>query len=180
MKEPHEEMENLFRNLQGNFDTEEPILGHQQRFLDRLDKPKKKKRNYGSFLAIAASLAILVAVTINYTQQKAEPTLAKLSPELKESHQYFNSIIKNELAKIASEKSPENQIIISDALTQMQALDKDYEKLMAEMAQKGENEQIISAMITNLQTRVSFLQKVQAQIQNIKKIKAIYHEKTTL
>ena len=58
----------------------------------------------------------------------------------------------------------------------MQELEADYEKITHELADKGENKQLIHAMITNLQTRISFLEDVLTKIENIKKIKESYHE----
>ena len=74
--------------------------------------------------------------------------------------------------------SPENEKIISDALKQMRTLDSDYEKIIKELETNGESKQIINAMISNLQTRISFLQNVLFHIEKNEKLKNISDEKT--
>ncbi|MGK4568005.1 anti-sigma factor [Flavobacterium sp. 3HN19-14] len=169
----------LFESFENQWDVEEPVLGHQQRFMERLAQPKKKKFPYKTILSIAAALVICFGIYIQYQPSGSQSAVAAMSPEVKESHLYFNSLIKKELAIIQQENSPESKIIVRDAMAQLDALDKDYNKLVAEMAEKGESTQIIYAMIQNLQTRVNFLQQVVKQIENIKKLKSNYNEKTT-
>ncbi len=170
-------IDEMFASFNGQWDFEEPALGHQQRFLNKLQKPKRKIP-YGKIMSIAASFLILFAIFINQEDQPGQ--IAQMSNENKETQQYFNSIIKKELAELKKENDPESKKIIDDALRQMDLLDKDYQKLINELSLKGENKQIIHAMIVNLQTRISFLEEVSTQIENIKQIKANYHEKNTL
>ena len=179
MKNEKDNLEQLFSQLKDNWDTEEPVQGHEQRFMQRLEnKPKKKKTTLWLKIAmpVAATIAVLLGVFISY-QPKEQPKVAELSPEVKETQLYFASIIKNEMVKIEKESTPETKKIVEDALYQMDILEKDYDKLTQELTEKGENKKIIHAMITNLQTRISFLEKVLEQIENTKKIKDKYHEK---
>ncbi len=53
-----------------------------------------------------------------------------------------------------------------------------YEKIIKELETNGESKQIIYAMISNLQTRISFLQNVLLHIENNEKLKNISDEKT--
>ncbi|MDI1255747.1 MAG: anti-sigma factor [Flavobacterium sp.] len=177
MKEKN--LEELFQSLDNQWDIETPILGHQQRFMDRLNVKKKRRFPYKTVLSIAAVLLISLGIYTLYQPSENQIGIANMSPEVKESHQYFNSLIKKELAIIEKENAPESKIIVRDAMAQLDALDKDYNKLVSEMSEEGENTQIIYAMIQNLQTRVAFLQKVVQQIENIKKLKSNYNEKTT-
>ena len=100
------------------------------------------------------------------------------SKETKQTDSIFTVLIENELEKIREKKSPENEKIISDALKQMRTLDSDYEKIIKELETNGESKQIIYAMISNLQTRISFLQNVLLHIENNEKFKNISDEKT--
>jgi hypothetical protein len=183
MKQERDNMKEMFDSFNGQWDTEEPILGHQQRFLDRLDGKKKKNKWFPLFIimpAVAAAL-VLMGVLLIYkpgttTTIKPEHTVAKVSPKTQETQMYFASIIQKELAKVEKENSPETKKLVQDALVRMQNLESDYNKLTQELAHKGENPKIIHAMITNLQTRISFLQEVLTRIENIKKIKQNYHE----
>lgn len=170
----------LFNRFKDEWDTQEPELGHQKRFLDKLEGKKKKGNPYLLILPIAAAILILFGIFINYQMDSDSKQLAAVSPQVKETQMYFSKIIEKELAKVQKEDSPETKKMVQDALFQMQALEKDYDKLNADLAENGENKKIIHAMITNLQKRISFLEEVLNRIENIKKIKENYHENNSI
>lgn len=179
MNNEKQDLENLFARFNGEWDTEEPANGHEDRFLNRLEGKKKKK---GLLLRLAmptaAAILIFFGIWTIYKPDAGTNTgaaVAKLSPKVQETQMYFAGIIQKELAKVEKENSPETQMLVKDALLRMDALEKDYEKLTKEMLAKGENKLIIHAMITNLQTRISFLEDVLTKIENIKKLKENYH-----
>jgi len=60
----------------------------------------------------------------------------------------------------------------------MKTFDADYQKIINELQKNGENKQIIYAMISNLQTRISFLQTVLKRIEDNEKLKNTSNEKT--
>lgn len=170
-------IDDLFKKFDGQWDVEEPAAGHQDRFLDRLERKKKKKFSFKLLVPVAAAILILFSVFISRQQPPAtQNALAKVSPEVRETQFYFASIVKKELAKVEKENSPETQKLVKDALFHMEELERDYDKLTQELLKKGENKQIIHAMITNLQTRISFLEEVLTRIENTKKLKEKYHE----
>ncbi|WP_294824959.1 hypothetical protein [uncultured Flavobacterium sp.] len=182
MKNEKQDPDNLFAHFNGQWDTEEPAMGHEDRFLDRLEG-KKKKKGLLFRLAMPAAAAIIIMFGL-WTMFKPdgaavtgnETAAVKLSPKVQETQTYFTGLIKKELAKVEKEDSPETKILVKSALLRMDALEKDYEKLTNEALTKGENKQIIHAMITNLQTRISFLEDVLTKIENIKKLKENYHD----
>jgi hypothetical protein len=57
--------------------------------------------------------------------------------------------------------------MIEDALQEMERLEKDYESLKIEIRKNGENKQIVFAMITNMQTRISFIKQVLEQVEQL-------------
>ena len=166
----------LFEN-QNNWDFEEPNLGHEKRFLDKLKKqqPKKKKFNWLP-MSIAASLLLGFGILIfNYTNNQTEEVV--FSPQVQETHDYFSSVINNELATLKKNETPQSKALINDAMNEMESLEKDYQNLKEEIAKNGENKQIVFAMITNMQTRISFIKSVLEQVEDINKINKIEDEK---
>jgi uncharacterized protein YsxB (DUF464 family) len=175
-------LEELFNGFKGQWDTEEPELGHQERFLKKLGTKKRKKTiNFRLSIPVAAAILILFGLFITFSNDIFQgEEMAEISPEVKETQIYFTSIIEKELAKVEKEDTPETRVLIKDALVSMEELEKDYEKLTAELLKNGENKKIIHAMITNLQTRIRFLEEVMANIENIKKLKEQHHENKTI
>ena len=177
MKKENKKLDQLFEKFENQWDIESPESNHEQRFLQKL---KSKKPNWKRFVSIgiAASIVVILGLSIFNTTPKKTEELQFASKETKQTDSIFTVLIENELEKIKEKKSPENEKIISDALKQMRTLDSDYEKIIKELETNGESKQIINAMISNLQTRISFLQNVLLHIENNEKLKNISDEKT--
>ncbi|QYJ67610.1 hypothetical protein [Flavobacterium litorale] len=191
MEKEKDELDTFFNQLQNDWNTEEPAQNHERRFMDKLKnqehkntKPTPKRIWLRIAMPVAASVAILLGIFITNNSNNndtieantTESVATTLSPEAEETQLYFASIIKKELAKIERESTPETKKIVEDAMVQMEVLEKDYEKLTEELKENGENKKIIHAMITNLQTRISFLEKVMMQIENTKTTNKKYYE----
>lgn len=173
MKETeNDELKALFGRFDWN--TEEPKEGHELRFLQKLDRPKRRRRRLYGTLSIAASVLILLGVFL-WKNEAPSPNY-QMSPENREAQQYFASVIQKELATMQNEDNPIARGMVDDALRQMAKMEADYDRLAAELAKKGENEQLIFAMITNLKTRIEFLERVSHQINTIKKIHSEAHK----
>lgn len=179
----HDETDRLFAHLQGQWDIEEPPLGHHKRFMDRLDEKQQpeKKGILWIITPIAAAVVMVLGLAFIFINRPAdnEVALNNMSAKTRETQDYFNMVIKKELAKVTREDSPETRKLVQDTQTRMTELEADYNQLVNELNTKGESKKIIHAMITNLQTRISFLENVLTEIENIKKIKENYHESNT-
>lgn len=163
-----DELKDLFRSV--DWDTEEPLEGHELRFLQQLDRPRRRKQRWYGALAIAASVVVLLGIFLRMSEP-APPQYA-MSRENREAQQFFASVIHKELTSIKSENSPAVRVMVDDAMRQLRDMQADYDKLADELARKGENEQLLFAMITNLKKRVAFLERVNRQIETVKKIKS--------
>jgi len=177
MKNENEKLDQLFENLENQWDIQEMDSQHYSRFSEKLAL-KKRKRNFGLFYAIAASVVVLLGITMFYPKADNHKELKFASKETKQTDSIFTVMIEHQLDQIKAKKSPENEKIIHDALQQMKSLDSDYEKIKHELEINGECKPIIYAMISNLQTRISFLQNVLQQIEKTEKLKDLKNEKT--
>ena len=183
-----ENLEDLFKELHGQFDTEEPSSGHQERFLAKLNDSNqtitlnKPRVNWWKPLSIAASLALLVALV--YGQLDLNPSLeeqvAEISPEVANTQFYFASLIEEQVKELEAEDSPETKKIISDTMIQLKKLEQDYKLLENELLKGGNSKLILSAMITNFQTRIDLLNDVLSQIETIKNLKNYNDENFTI
>lgn len=181
-------LEDVFKNLKGTFDTEEPTTGHQERFLEKLNKANKvvtihkKRRNWWRPLSIAASIAILclVGVGINNSNQTVNEHVAQISPEIGNTQVYFTSLIEDQVKNLENESSPETQKIISDTMIQLKKLETNYSQLEKDLINGGNDKLLLSAMITNFQIRIDLLQYVINQIETIKSLKNNSNENYTI
>jgi len=187
MKEDRK-IEEMFKTLKGSFDTEEPEAGHEQRFLEKLSKTNgvirltPKKHSWWRPLSIAASIMLLFAVgTSLYTNQPSmDDQLAKISPEASQTQFYFASLIEDQIKEMENESTPETKILVDDAMIQLNKLEINYKKLEQDLLNGGNSKLILSAMITNFQTRIDLLQEVMDKIENIKTFKNYDDENITI
>jgi len=161
--------------------------GHEERFLDLLDKelPLKRKSAF-YFIKIAASVLVLFSLGIytyiNYkndvlthpeiVETETENTkdqgysLGDLSPELKKIENYYVANINLELSRL--EVSDENKAMVDDYMRRLSELNEEYKKLNIELNEIGPNDQTINALIKNLQLRLQLLQKLKEKLNQLK------------
>ncbi|MFB9109826.1 anti-sigma factor [Flavobacterium gyeonganense] len=177
MKKENDDLDKLFKKFENQWDIQEMNSGHQMDFLNKLNKKQPKRNNY-SVWAIASSIVILLGVSVFYNNNEKPKEFKFASKETKQTDSIFSILIEKELVKLQEKSSPENEQIINDALKQMKVFDADYEKIIKELQKNGENKQIIYAMISNLQTRISFLQTVLQRIEENENLKNTTHDET--
>ena len=173
-------IDQLFNSLQGEFDVEEPKPGHQQRFLDKLNASQdtvlmapERKSSWLKYLSVAAAVALLLAVgffQLN-SSNTIEEQVAEISPEASKTEFYFASLIEEQIKELNAEKSPETKKIIEDTMSQLEKLESNYRKMEQDLVNGGNSKLILSAMITNFQTRIDLLKEVMLQIETIKNLK---------
>lgn len=182
-------IETLFKKFDGQFDTEIPADGHAQRFFDKLQSveiqivDKKPKRLFlKPFLAIAASILLCFGLFMLLQPKTNLNDLASVSPELSQTQDFFMTAITSELKKINDEKTSDNEMLISDALKQMELLEKNYENLKIDLKESGNDKRVIYAMISNFQSRIDLLENVLKTIENLKTLKPTtqQHHQTVL
>ncbi|NNL15055.1 MAG: hypothetical protein HKO81_00255 [Flavobacteriaceae bacterium] len=168
----------LFEDLENEFDIEAPNIGHQQRFLNKLNNQNKiattdvpKRIFWKPLISIAASIVLLVALFFGTQQEVMAKDLGSVSPEMAETENFFTSTISSELAKLNGETSPETVSLIQDALKQLETLEIEYAFLKQDLAESGDDQRVIFAMISNFQNRIELLQNVLQKIEEIKQLK---------
>jgi len=171
-------IDELFENLNGEFDINKPKEGHELRFLDKLKGhtmasntiKKSSGFNWKPFLAIAASVVICLSVFMTLQNQPETLDLASVSPELSETQDFFTATIHNELTQLNKERSPLTEQIITDALKQIKLLETNYIKLKTDLTESGKDKRVIYAMISNFQNRIDILNTVLEQIEELKQL----------
>jgi hypothetical protein len=77
-------------------------------------------------------------------------------------------------------RTPKTKKIIDDTMVQLNKLDANYKVLEQDLLDGGNSKLILSAMITNFQTRIDLLQDVLDQVENIKNLKNYDDENFTI
>jgi len=171
-------LDNIFKKLENQFDTEEPAIGHFNRFESKLNRvPNSQKRfRVMSYVAVAASVVLLFGVWLGASLSTTGMELAGISTEMEETQSYFLATIENELSTIENERNSDTEHIINDGIEQLKKLEKTYNTLTLELKESNEDKRIIYAMISNFQQRIDILQNLLIQIETIKQLKAQNNE----
>lgn len=171
-------LENLFERLQGDFDFEEPRVGHQERFLEKMNQAHgvvslSRKRNWWKPLSIAASIALICVLGLQLysTEPSIKEQVVEIAPEVSETEFYFANLIEEQVQLLRQEKSPETAKLVDDALLKLGELESDYEALEQELVNGGNSKMILNAMINNFQIRIELLKEVLANVETIKNLK---------
>jgi hypothetical protein len=176
-----------------NYKNEEVSLSanHRNKFQDRLMKEvqtqQPKKRSY-RWLQVAASVVLIVSLVINfYPKDIEEPnedtpaqaiTLGNLSPELKSIESYYVNSINYEISNL--DVTENNKEILDGYLAKISELTTEYKSLTTELNTKGVNDEIINALINNLQLRLKLLQRLKKQLNELKNLNSKQNETQNL
>lgn len=169
-------IDELFEKVSPYLDLEEPQAGHKARFMAKLNANTDEQTRGVSWwkpLSIAASILLVVGLFLGpgLWNNIERERIADISPEISNSEFYFANILEQQVKQLESEKSPETNKIIEDALGQLAFLESDYEKLEQDLLNGGNHNIILRAMIQNFQTRIDLMQDVLEQIEIIKNLK---------
>lgn len=170
-------IEHLFKNLENDFDAENPNISHETRFLDKLNNKedsvikitRSKKNIWKQFIGIAASIVLLVSLFIFTSKEDQTVDLASISPEMAKTETLFMASLTKELENLNSEDMPEYQELIVDALFQLKVLEEDYNQLILGLKEQPKDKLILDAMILNFQSRINVLQDTKDKIEELNK-----------
>ncbi len=171
--------------------------GHQQRFMDKLERelPAEKRRLNMQWLKIAASVVVILSVSFMTFNQlstgdadtntivdsdktviknstvllnKQSSSLAEISPEYGKVEDYLLTSIKFQVSQITVDET--NRELVESFKTRLDNLDKEYQKLNKELIEVGPNQQSVEAMIENLKMRLSLLTRLNDKLKELEKI----------
>lgn len=175
-------IDQVFKRLEGKLDTAAPSADHKANFLAKLQAqaapvtPEKETKviKWMRPLFIAASMLLLAGVIFTqFNTSSSDKELADVSPEMQETQDFFTKTIERELFDIKEKMTPENQAMVEDAISQLEVLEQQYDKLKIDLSESGEDKRVIYAMIDNFQNRIDLLQNVVEQMKAIEELRKI-------
>lgn len=162
---------------ENDFDFQEPTLGHEKRFEQKLNKPlQKNNKTSWKWLSVAASVVLVLGFWLGSNHQKKQLELADISPKMEEVQNYFVSTINQELKTLEKNRNLETEVVIEEALDQLEELEDNFKLFINELNTNVNTKKIISSMIKNYQKRLEILENVMLQIEQIKNPKTLNNE----
>jgi len=160
-------LENFVRTNRGAFDQAQPDL----RVWAGIDKalgspPSRRVPLWRRSLSIAASVLFLIGLGTfigwQLNQGATAQSLAEMHPELQEMKEYYEAELQEKKALLASHQADPS---VNEDLSQLEGFLKELQSELAE-APRGQEEQIVNAMIENYQDRLEILERVLSRIQS--------------
>ena len=135
------------------------------------EEPKKKIVFRQKYWAMAASVALLIGCfwVYNHTfkTENTDKIIAKVSPEFGDRMVQYASLIERKREEIR-EIETQNPVLYKEFASEIENLNQDYQNLKAELPQTPNQEELVKAMIQNLQVQLDILNKQLSIIQKIK------------
>jgi hypothetical protein len=174
-------MKDLRKDFDYNSGSFKMSKGHEKKFENRLDEAfsYKPKQDYSIIYKMAAVAIVAILSTVfvlnqnNFTSKKESQQvvesskigLGDISPDLETVENYYLTSIKVELATL--ETSEEHEMMINSYLDELKNINKAYKALEKDLNEIGVTEEIINAMIDNLQLRLELLQDLKQKLNNL-------------
>ena len=167
--------------------------GHEARFEERLlrSQNSKSRLGLGSWWKLAAAAAVVAATFWGWRLSRHQPvpeqiipmeqvvtqendndqpgttyTLGDISPDLGKVEAFYVNQINYQLSQLPLHKDQSD--VVDQYLERLAELDKAYKDLNKELFQQGPNDQLIGALIQNLQLRLELISKLQKKLNQLK------------
>jgi septal ring factor EnvC (AmiA/AmiB activator) len=177
----HKNLEQFIQNHRQDFDMHEVSAG----LWDKIDKSlgkeiepdevvfKFKKSSISRFKswAIAASVLLVMGyLSVFYLNNKSDSTeqiVAEVAPQYGDKMVQYTSLIESKREEIKQIEA-HDPVMYKEFATEIEKLNQDYQSLQTELSQTPNQEDLVKAMIQNLQVQLDILNR---QLKIIEKVK---------
>jgi len=166
-------------------DSDHPRQGHEERFLQKLDRltesPVRKIR-FRHALQVAASLAIILTSAFLLIRQsdKKDPMAGKEIPAaMMEADFYYASQVDRKYDQIRNFNfdNEEEKTVLLDELKDFETF---HQQLMDDLEANPDDERVINALIRHYQLKLEVMDQIIIQLDQIKSVTSEQHEKESI
>lgn len=169
-------LEDIIRDNRDKFDEQEPSEGHFERFQQKLREYHKKNQSLTwTFFLKAAAIAILVVLSglwvfdrISETQSPEKIALESVSPEVKEAHIYYSSLMQkkyNQIKQFDFENQKQKELLLSE----LHDMDSIYVNIKDDLKMNPNDPRVTNALIRHYQTKLEVMNQILEQLQAIQR-----------
>ena len=177
------DLEKYFEKNRLEFDSDEPVPGHLERFNQRLSKQKSFRTfNIRHALQVAASIAIIVAsgfFIIDKSRSGDKVAANEVPSEVVEAEDFYIRQVSERYREIESFyfESDQDKAVLLDELKD---LDIYQQKLVSDLEANPSDERVINAMIRHYQLKLEIMDQIISQLNQIKNQNNEDHEKESV
>jgi hypothetical protein len=173
-------LRSFFDERKEEFNSSEPKDGHFDRFREKLDKLKEKRKgiSFDILYKSAAAVIIILLSVLMYMRYENRDTdksvktaktfhIENTTPEpedYQEVEQYLKSSMEDKLNEFENIQCKNSDVDYKEIMNEIEELDKNYLELKTELENGMEDERIINAMIDIYQSKIELLNQVINQV----------------
>lgn len=178
-----DKLEQFILDNRDEFDTLEPSERLWNGIVMETKKPKRTiitTKQFGWVARIAAAVLIFVGSYYFHDYRSQQQLLSQDNSSSNEGSQLYNTLLEAEYyytAQIGVETEKLYQLTVGNSIVreeiqnELKELDKEFRILKEDLKDNADNEDIIAAMIQNYRLKLSILQDMMFQLQEVKKEK---------
>jgi len=168
-------LEDIIHANRDRFDDLEPGEGHFDRFQQKLRRYHRQNRKFpwGALLkaAVVAVLVVLSGLWVyDQTRSEASPqrlALEKVSPEVREAHIYYTSLMQKKYEQIR-QFDFKNQQQKELLLNELKEMDSIYTNIQDDLRANPNDPRVVSALIRHYQMKLEVMNQIVHQLEKIK------------
>lgn len=179
------DFEKYIKEQRMQLDSDQPRQGHEERFLQKLDRlpeaPVRRIR-FRHALQVAASLAIILTSTVLLIRQSGgEDQMASrnIPSAVLEADNYYASQVEVKYDQI-SEFDFENEEEKTLLLNELKDLESYHQQLMDDLEANPEDNRVINALIRHYQMKMEVMDQIIIQLNQVKSEISENHEKESI
>ena len=167
-------LEDIIRSHRNEFDNLEPSEDHFEKFYHKLRQYNRRKRLFSwQVILKAAVVAVLVLLSglwvydrIDQDKTPESIALGKVSPEVKEAHFYYTSLMHEKYEQIRQFdfRNEEQKKMLLNELNNMDSI---YLNIKEDLRTNPNDPRVINALIRHYQMKLEVMNQILEQLENI-------------
>lgn len=166
------------------FDTEEPDIGHLERFNAKLKQENKPVRRirFRHVIQVAASIAIIIAsgvVIVKSNKGSSKMAAVEVPEQYQETQNYYAQQVNlryEEIKAFEFTEKEEKEMLLKE----LQEMDEYYQELLVDLNANPGDERVISALIKHYKMKMLVMDQIIEQLKQFKQQKSVENEKSSV
>ena len=161
-------LEDFINNNRNEFDNEEPLQGHEQRFaalLAEQDQPKKVRRLWIPLALAACISGLLVGFGFIFFQKNDTGNSCHFTGEIAEVNAFYRSQLNKEVVNLKEILEKADDKTQKDIMQDVEQLQNESQSLVRDLCGK-DNEKAIAVLVKHYQTNIEAVQQISNMLAN--------------
>jgi hypothetical protein len=172
------DLEKHIREQRMLLDSDMPRDGHEDRFIQKLDRRPGRKVHFRHLIQVAASIAIILAsaiVIIRQNNSGSKMAQEEIPAAMVEADIYYTTQVNaryDEIREFNFDNTEEKTVLLNE----LKDLDATHQQLMSDLEANPDDDRVINALIRHYQIKLEVMDQIIIQLNQIKTETSKNHE----